>query len=163
MPLTTVTILPTGFNPNPVTVQAGDSIEWLNATQDVQDATGDTFTTGPIQPGTTSLPIAFDFADPVLNYRSTTGLSGTVIVLQPDVATVHWLDVRALFTDEDVQHMLPFGLNLADQNEVCANFDVILQRVTANGPGRMPPPPRPKWTVDEVNILRAWKAAGCPD
>lgn len=163
MPLTTVTILPIGFSPNPVTVQTGDSIEWLNSTNEVQDATGDTFTTGPIQPATTSLPISFDFADPGLNYTSNTGLSGTVIVLGAEVADVHWFDVRALFTDEDVQHMLPFGLNLADQNEVCLNFDDILDRVTRTGAGRMPPPPRPRWTEDQVNILRSWKAAGCPD
>jgi hypothetical protein len=163
MPRTTVTIFTTGFSPNPVTINAGDSVDWLNSTNVVQDATGDTFTTGPIQPASSSMPLSFDFADPGLNYTSTTGLSGTVIVLQQEVAEVHWLDVQALFTDEDVQHMLPFGLNLADQNEVCTNFDAILERVTANGPGRMPPPPRPKWTADKVNILRAWKAAGCPD
>lgn len=164
MPHVTVTILTTGFSPNPVTVHTGDSIEWLNSTNQVEDATGQTFTTGPIQPAATSLPISFDFPDPALNYSSSTGLQGTVVVLQTaENEVVHWPQVRALFTDEDVQHMLPFGLNLAEKDEVCANFDDILDRVTRNGGGRMPPSPRPKWTEDEVNILRNWKAAGCQD
>lgn len=166
MPRTTVTIISTGFSPNPVTIQAGDSIEWANSTQQVQDATGATFTTGPIQPGAGSLPISFDFADPNISYISTTtGFQGSVVVQEVAIApeTIHWLQVRALFTDEDVQHMLPMGLNLADKNDVCANAADILDRVTRNGTGRMPPPPRAKWSDDQVNLLRTWKTQGCPD
>ncbi|SRR6266481_3344308 len=166
MPRTTVTIISTGFSPNPVTIQVGDSIEWANSTQQVQDATGATFTTGPIQSGAGSLPISFDFADPNISYTSTTtGFQGSVVVHEAAMAqeTIHWPQVRALFTDEDVQHMLPMGLNLADKDDVCANADDILDRVTRDGAGRMPPPPRTKWLDDQVNLLRTWKTQGCPD
>ena len=164
MALTTVTITATGFNPNPVTVNTGDTIQWINGTTDVQDLTGPTFTTGPIQPGSTSLPLAFDFADPAMGYSSSTGLTGTVIVIEAAGANnVHWPQVKALFTDEDVQHMLPFGLDLSVKDDVCSNFADILDRVTRNGPGRMPPPPRPKWSNDDVSLLQRWKDAGCPD
>lgn len=160
-----VTISNSGFEPKTVTVQEGDAIQWRNLTEQIQDATGNTFTTGPIQPGSTSLPISFDFADPGLSYQSTTsGFQGTVRVqAMHSEQIVHWPQVRALFTDEDVDHMLDFGLDLASKNEVCQRADEILDRVTRNGPGRMPPPPRNKWSDDEVNLLRTWKAAGCPD
>jgi hypothetical protein len=162
---TNITISNSGFSPESVTIQKGDAIEWVNSSDQVQDATGDTFTTGPIQPGSTSLPISFDFADPGLHYQSTTsGFHGTVIVQAIQSGqVVHWPQVRALFTDEDVDHMLDFGLNLASKDEVCQRADEILDRVTRNGPGRMPPPPRDKWSDDKVNLLRTWKAAGCPD
>ena len=164
MPLTTVTISASGFSPNPVTVHVGDRIEWSNTTNVVQDATGTSFTTGPIPPGQTSLPLAFDFADPGLNYNSTTGFNGTVVVMSAETENeVHWPQVRALFTDEDVAHMIPFGLDLSNKDAVCSNFDDVLDRVTRNGSGRMPPPPRQKWSDDDVNLLRNWKAAGCPD
>src|SRR6266436_5394069 len=133
MPRTTVTIISTGFSPNPVTIQVGDSIEWANSTQQVQDATG------AIQSGAGSLPISFDFADPNISYTSTTtGFQGSVVVHEAAMAqeTIHWPQVRALFTDEDVQHMLPMGLNLADKDDVCANADDILDRVTRDGAGR---------------------------
>ena len=164
MSRTTVTISANGFNPDPVTIHVGDTIEWANATNAVQDVTGETFATGPIQPGETSLPIAFDSADPGLRYSSTTGFTGTVVVVAMEVSNeIHWPQVRALFTDEDVAHMLPFGLNLGDKDDVCTNFDDILDRVTRTGPGRMPPPPRARWSDNDVNLLRSWKDAGCPD
>jgi hypothetical protein len=65
----TVKITAAGFNPNPVVVGfveiVGEpapqcQITWQNTTTVVQDATssdgGQTFTTGPIQPGQSSLP-----------------------------------------------------------------------------------------------------------
>lgn len=160
-----VTISNSGFTPQTMTIQEGDSVEWVNSSDQVQDATGDTFTTGPIQPNSNSLPIAFDFASPGISYQSTTsGLQGTIVVQAAQAETVvHWPQVRALFTDQDVEHMLDFGLDLASKNEVCAQAEAILDRVTRNGAGRMPPPPAPKWSDDQVNLLRSWKEAGCPD
>lgn len=163
MAQTTVTIESTGFSPSPVTIQVGDTIQWRNATQQVQDASSPTFTTGPIQPGSDSLPIVLDFADAHLAYTSTTGFQGVVTVNDPALLEVHWPQVRALFTNEDVQHMLPMGLDLGDKADVCSNAADILDRVTRDGAGRMPPPPRAKWSADEVNLLRTWKAQGCPD
>jgi len=75
---------------------------------------------------------------------------------------VRWPQVRALFTDEDVDHMGPLGLDLNDQTTVCQNADEILTRVTSEGDDRMPPPPRAKWTADKVDLLRNWKNQGCP-
>jgi hypothetical protein len=163
MPQTIITIESTGFNPNPVTIQAGDTVQWRNATQQEQDASGLTFTTGPIQPGSDSLPIVFDFADPHIAYSSTTGFQGVVVVSDAAAQQVHWPQVRALFTDEDVQHMLPLGLDLGDKADVCSNAADILDRVTRDGAGRMPPPPRAKWSAADVSLLRTWKAQGCPD
>jgi plastocyanin len=165
MPHTTVNILSVGFSPDPVMIEAGNAIQWINSTTQVQDATGETFTTGPIQPGAASLPIAFDFADPGLSYTSTTGLHGTIVVSEaaPVEEVVQWPQVRALFTDQDVAHMLPFDLDLTSKDEVCGRAAEILDRVTRTGPGRMPPPPLPKWSTDQVDLLRKWKEQGCPD
>ena len=157
-----VTITEAGFNPDPVDIQTGDTITWTNNTQQVQEVSGPTFVTGQIQPATDSLPIVFDFADPHINYTSNTGVAGVVAVSDP-VAFVHWPQIRALFTAEDVQHMLPFGLDLSDKNDVCSQCDDILDRVTRTGAGRMPPPPRPKWSDENVGLLRTWKQQGCPD
>lgn len=160
-----VTISNAGFTPQTITIEQGDSVEWVNSSDQVQDATSDTFTTGPIQPNSTSLPISFDAASPGINYQSmSSGFQGTVVVEAGQAETVvNWPQVRALFTDQDVEHMLDFGLDLASKNEVCARADEILDRVTRNGGGRMPPPPAPKWTDSQVNLLRSWKDAGCPD
>lgn len=161
MPIVNITAA--GFSPVSITVTEGDAIQWTNSTAQVQDATGQTFTTGPIQPGATSLPLTFDFADPGLSYSSTTsGFQGTVVV-NPAQQVVHFPEVRALFTDEDVNHMKPLGLDLSKKAQVAANIDDIIDRVTRNGVGRMPPPPRAKLTEAQVNILRNWKAAGFPD
>lgn len=160
-----ITISNSGFAPQTLTIQEGDSVEWANSSGQVQDATSDTFTTGPIQPDSGSLPIAFDFASPAISYQSTTsGFQGTIVVQATQAGMgVHWPQVRGLFTDKDVEHMLDFGLDLASKDEVCARADEILDRVTRNGAGRMPPPPAPKWSDDQVELLRSWKAAGCPD
>ena len=163
MAQTIVRIESVGFSPNPVTIHVGDTIQWTSATQQAQDASGPTFTTGAIDPGSDSLPIVFDFADPHIAYTSTTGFQGVVVVNDPAALQVHWPQVRALFTDEDVQHMIPLGLNLGDKTDVCSNAADILDRVTRSGVGRMPPPPRPQWSDQEVNIVRTWKAQGCPD
>ena len=161
MPIVNITAA--GFSPVSITVTEGDTIQWINSTAQVQDATGQTFATGPIQPGATSLPLLFNFADPGLSYNSTpSGFQGTVVVSAAQ-EIVHFPQVRALFTDEDVNHMKPLGLDLSKKAEVSANIDDIIDRVTRNGAGRMPPPPRPKFTEEQVNVLRNWKAAGFPD
>ena len=94
----TVKITAAGFNPNPVVVGfveiVGEpapqcQITWQNTTTVVQDATssdgGQTFTTGPIQPGQSSLPITFSFSSQFLReipYSSTaSGLTGTVSIV----------------------------------------------------------------------------------
>jgi|ERR1700691_2619799 len=158
-----VNILKAGFIPDPATVSPGDSIVWNNSTIQLQDARGATFATGPIPAGSASLPINFPVADPGQAYRSSTGLQGTVVVIAAaGPAAVHWPQVRALFTDEDVDHMGALGLDLSDQATVCQNADEILTRVTSDGGDRMPPPPREKWTANQIDLLRNWKNQGCP-
>lgn len=49
------------LDPNPITIDAGDTVVWTNSTATVQTASsrdgGQTFTTGAVQPGANSLPI----------------------------------------------------------------------------------------------------------
>jgi len=49
------------LNPDPIKIKSGDTVVWTNNTTSVQTASsndaGQTFTTGPIQPGANSLPI----------------------------------------------------------------------------------------------------------
>jgi plastocyanin len=49
------------LNPDPININSGDIVVWTNNTTSVQTASsndaGQTFTTGPIQPGANSLPI----------------------------------------------------------------------------------------------------------
>ena len=55
----TVTI-GSALNPNPIHINAGDIVVWANATtavQTVNSDTGNSFTTGGIQPNENSLPI----------------------------------------------------------------------------------------------------------
>jgi len=50
------------LDPDPITIAAGDIVVWTNNTAIVQTASssdgGQTFTTGAVQPGANSLPIA---------------------------------------------------------------------------------------------------------
>jgi hypothetical protein len=71
-------------------------------------------------------------------------------------------DIRPLFTDEDVDHMKPHGLDLSDYESVKGHKDVILDRVS-RAPGTfgiMPPPPRDPWTQAQVQLFRDWIDGG---
>ena len=70
-------------------------------------------------------------------------------------------DIRALFTDEDVDHM-SFKFDLSDYNDVKAFADDILDRVTRdkNDPQRMPKAPREPWTSEMIQLFRDWIAGG---
>lgn len=77
----TVTIGAT-LNPDPVQINAGDIVVWTNNTTAVQTVSsndsGQTFTTGTIQPGANSLPIS---VPSTTGYTvSPAGLTGTVNV-----------------------------------------------------------------------------------
>ena len=48
------------FSPNPVSVKAGQTVAWHNADMVVHTATGASFDTGVVSPGSTSAPIKFD-------------------------------------------------------------------------------------------------------
>ncbi|MGA2736749.1 MAG: hypothetical protein ABSG65_04785 [Bryobacteraceae bacterium] len=70
------------LNPDPVQIDSGDIVVWTNNTTAVQTVSsndgGQTFTTGPVQPGANSLPIT---VPTTTGYTvSPAGLAGTVIV-----------------------------------------------------------------------------------
>jgi len=68
-------------------------------------------------------------------------------------------DIRPKFTDEDVDHMNDFGIDLSDYATVRDNADHILERLLdADNP--MPPVPRGPWSPDWIECFRQWMAAG---
>jgi hypothetical protein len=68
-------------------------------------------------------------------------------------------DIRPMFTDIDVQHMKPLGVDLSEWEAVKAHVDAIYQVLTA---GTMPPPPSKRWTPEMCDLLKRWKDDGCP-
>jgi hypothetical protein len=70
-------------------------------------------------------------------------------------------DIRPLFTDEDVAHMKPRGIDLSDYDSVKSNQDKILDRVSrAPGTFGIMPPPRTPWTKEQVQLFHDWIAGG---
>ncbi len=80
-----------------------------------------------------------------------------------DTRQVHWLDIRAMFTDEDVARMAEIGLDLTSRSAVADNAQDILDRVTRQGPGRMPRPPRDPWPKASVSLFEEWVNQSFPD
>jgi plastocyanin len=73
--------------PSSITIAPGDTVVWVNQTAGVQTASsndgGQTFTTGPIQPGASSLPITVPGST---GYRvSPAGFPGTITVNRNDI------------------------------------------------------------------------------
>jgi hypothetical protein len=70
-------------------------------------------------------------------------------------------DIRRLFTDEDINHMSThFDLSSYDDNK--ANAANILKRLKGEGGlRRMPPPPRPAWSSDQIKLYQQWITDGC--
>ena len=71
------------FNPNPTTMKVGQTVAFKNSDSIVHDATQDAskFTTGNVQPGATSAPIAMSTAG-TFTYHCTIhpGMIGTITV-----------------------------------------------------------------------------------
>lgn len=69
-------------------------------------------------------------------------------------------DIRPLFTDMDIAHMKPAGLDLSNRDDVAKHADAILNTVKS---GTMPPPSsgEPRWTGEMVALFEKWKAGGC--
>jgi hypothetical protein len=69
-------------------------------------------------------------------------------------------DIRPMFTDEDVEHMKQFGMDLSKREDVAAHADNIYKQVSTGG---MPPPGSgTAWTQDMCLTLKAWQEQGCP-
>ena len=69
-------------------------------------------------------------------------------------------DVRPMFTDLDVDHMQPLGIDLSDRAAVEANADAIYA-VVSNG--SMPPAGAGKrWSPEMCARFKQWQTQGCP-
>ncbi len=68
-------------------------------------------------------------------------------------------DIRPMFTDLDVAHMKPSGLDLSDLESVKAHADAIYDVVTT---GSMPPKPsgEPRWTPEMCERFKRWQDQG---
>jgi hypothetical protein len=81
---------------------------------------------------------------------------------QPNTAggcTSYQADIRPKFTDEDVDHMKDFGIDLSDYANVRETADLILDRLKdVDNP--MPPAPRGPWPADWINCFQQWIDAG---
>jgi hypothetical protein len=75
------------------------------------------------------------------------------------VANPGWDDIQGIFAPFRSQMM--WRLNLGDYDDVKANAQIILLRITH--PGMiMPPPPYPPLTTAQVQTFRNWVSQGCP-
>jgi hypothetical protein len=71
-------------------------------------------------------------------------------------------DIRPLFRDIDVKHMLDYNLDLSDYQQVRDRSADILTRVKLTTARRMPPPPDPAWTADKIALFQKWVDEGYP-
>ena len=79
----------------------------------------------------------------------------------PDDAPGFAKDVRPMFTDKDVAHMKPLGIDLADAADVQAHADAIYSTVSD---GSMPPrnSGEERWSPEMCERFKAWMEAGFP-
>ena len=77
-----------------------------------------------------------------------------------------WEAVSKLFTETDIAHMKPKGVDLSSCQNVADEADDILDRVTRadDAPGAMPPPytqpHEDMWGEEQLSVFNAWVAAG---
>jgi hypothetical protein len=171
----TVTISSTGFSPNPLTISANTLVIWQNTTAAVQDATsndsGQTFTTGQIQPGQHSLPITFSGGPSAqqIPYSSTaSGLTGSITVqaAEGQAAAVSFAaDILPLFTATDIAHMQPMGVligqysYMSDAANHHQNATTVQAYLTGTQQPRMPLG-GPYWTPTQLSLFAQWMSDG---
>ena len=69
-------------------------------------------------------------------------------------------DIRPMFTDVDVAHMKPMGIDLSSKDDVEASGDDIYKVVSD---GSMPPANTgERWTPDMCARFKQWQTDGCP-
>lgn len=156
------------LTPPQITIAPHDVLVWINESQQVESVTSDdggvTFTTGPIQVNSFSLPIDFAASPSTVPYTCRSGLQGIVTV------EVHFeTAVKRFFTEADRDAMNDpahtFGIitfDLWSRDDCEANWQRINDAI-ANG--RMPPPgdggPWPLAKVHEfLTTFAAWKDGG---
>jgi len=158
--------------PDPVTVETGDTIIFVNdsaAVENVGSDDGLTFTTGAVHPGTRSLPIVFSSASPGVPYTTTSGLKGTVVVTPGPVT--FFATIKPYFTAVDRNAMIDpahtFGIiafDLWSPADCQANWDAILGAIAdgsmpPDGPGSEGPWP-PAKIAQFVADFTGWKNRG---
>ena len=69
-------------------------------------------------------------------------------------------DIRPMFTDTDVDHMQPFGIDLSDKDDVEAHADAIYIAVSD---GSMPPEGsgETRWSDEMCARFKQWQTRGC--
>jgi hypothetical protein len=170
----TVKINATGFSPTPLNIAANTQVVWANATSTVEGATSDdggqTFTTGPIQPGQNSLPITFAKGGAKIPYSSTaSGLKGVVSVQAFEKAAAAAVsfaaDILPLFTAIDIAHMKPMGVLLnqysymSDPSNNHENANTIQAYLTGTKQPRMPMG-GPYWSQQQLALYAQWMSDG---
>jgi hypothetical protein len=70
-------------------------------------------------------------------------------------------DIRPMFTDMDVEHMKPLGMDLSDYADVKAKSDAIYEVVSY---GSMPPrgSGEDRWSAETCERFKQWRDQGCP-
>ncbi len=70
-------------------------------------------------------------------------------------------DIRPMFTDLDVAHMKPAGIDLSSRSDVEASAAAIYDTVSE---GSMPPPSsgETRWSTDMCERFKRWWDQGCP-
>lgn len=70
-------------------------------------------------------------------------------------------DIRPMFTDTDVAHMKPAGIDLSDADSVKTHADSIYRSVSS---GAMPPPSsgESRWSAQKCETFKQWQLQGCP-
>jgi hypothetical protein len=80
----------------------------------------------------------------------------------PDQPTLSFAkDIRPLFTDLDVLHMKPAGIDLSSRDDVEKHADAIYETVTS---GSMPPKSsgEARWTDATCALFQEWQTQGFP-
>jgi hypothetical protein len=79
----------------------------------------------------------------------------------PDDALSFEKDIRPMFTDTDVEHMKPLGIDLSDRAAVEENAEAIYGTVSE---GTMPPRSsgETRWSPEMCERFKRWMSQGCP-
>jgi hypothetical protein len=69
-------------------------------------------------------------------------------------------DIRPMFTDVDVAHMKPKGIDLSSRADVETHADAIYRTVSE---GSMPPPGTggARWSPEMCDRFKQWQNQGC--
>jgi hypothetical protein len=70
-------------------------------------------------------------------------------------------DIRPMFTDVDVAHMKPAGIDLSNKADVETHAEAIYRTVSE---GEMPPPSsgEARWSPEMCERFKQWQSQGCP-